>query len=171
MEVPEGPAFLKHLADRMKLSKKSGHTPYLLVLTSVLSLTPEVRVSICQSESWHEFSKYLHGLSVFERIHTLSAFLRTDSLAPGYKALARLIQAGYFSLVFTTNPDATLENALLAEGHAHDALHVFIVDGHNEKSIKAFLDDPPHTTGIIKLHGSLKEAILPASFPEILELL
>lgn len=170
MEVPEAPASLQHLANIIKLSKETGHRPYLLVLTSALSLTPEVRMAICRSESWHIFSEHIRHLSDSERIRTLAAFLRPDHLAPGYRALAHLIQADYFSLVFTANPGAELENALLAEGHAHDALHVFIVDGHNEKSITTFLDDPPRTAGIIKLHGSLKEAALPAGYPEILEL-
>jgi nucleoside phosphorylase len=151
----------------LKLCKQYEHIPYTLLLTSSISFTPEICREICHSENWNGCQAYLHGLGDEERLQVLTHFLRKDRLLSGYQALARLIKQGYFSTILTCNLDSWLEEALW---EIDCQPQVLIVSGHSDKHIATWLDNPPGGVCILKLHGSLKERSLPATFPHLWEL-
>jgi nucleoside phosphorylase len=153
---------LKRLAGMLRLRKQYQHRPYLLLLTSSISFTPDVRTRVCRSERWDDFQAYVRGLGASESIHVLMHVLQTNRRSAGYQALAHLITQGYFSLLLTANVDSFLEDALREAGCQP---LVLIVDGHNDRYIAASLENQSYDICILKLHGSLREGVLPTAFP------
>jgi len=88
----------------------------------------------------------------------------------GYRALARLIKEGHFSTILTTNIDSTLEDTLLEIGLQPTAFQTLIVGRHQDESIAKALESSRTGIRIIKLHGSLRECVLPKQFPDFFEL-
>ncbi|HEX3641707.1 MAG TPA: SIR2 family protein, partial [Ktedonobacteraceae bacterium] len=164
---------LKHLAKILERRKQAPSRPYNLLLTSALSLTPTMLQNICHSENWSVFHQYIHNLGQRDRLHALSPLLQTSQYSDGYRALARLITRQYFSTILTTNIDSALENALEAilaeEGLPSRSFQVLIPERDSDEYVVRALDDHTNGVRIVKLHGSLREGVIPITFPDFFE--
>src|SRR5947209_5881800 len=106
MEIPTA---LINLAESLKYAQ----LPYNLLLTSTISITPEVLKAICGSDQWDVFSAQLQKLGYTHRINRLKHYLDVPKNMNGYQSLVHIIEKKYFSLILTTNLDSTLEGILL----------------------------------------------------------
>jgi len=167
---PEIPQTLKKLAALLHLRQKQTMRAYNLLLTSDITFTPAVLRNICGSPGWSEFRTYIRTLGQSDQLALLSHYIDQQASLPGYRALARLIKNGYFSTILTTNLDSMLEDALLAEGVLPTRFQTLIVGRDNPEHIARSLDSNTNGVRIIKLHGSLREGVLPRQFPDIFEL-
>lgn len=167
---PEIPQTLKKLAAMLQLRQRQTTRAYNLLLTSDITLTPTALQNICGSSSWSEFRSYIRTLGQSDQLAVLSHYIDQQTYLPGYKALARLIKNGYFSTILTTNLDSMLEDALVEEGLRPTLLQTLIVGRDNPEHIARSLDNHTNGVRIIKLHGSLREGVLPRQFPDIFEL-
>ncbi len=165
----EPPTTLKTLANILKMRKQLSR-PYNLLLTSTISLTPEVLTNICNSDNWDSFRVYMHGLGNNDRIDVLTYHLGTKKDLDAYRTLVRLIKKGYFSTVLTANVDSTLEDALLENGLRPTAYQTLVVGRDKYEFIANALNSQPSDIRIIKLHGSLSDRIIPKYFPDFFEL-
>lgn len=161
---------LEKLANILRIRKKSS---YHLLLASTISFTPATLKRICGSEDWTDFRKFLQYLGPGSNDQK---YLLSDHLNPqnnpdlqgnleGYKSLARLIKDGYFSTILTTNLDSLLEDALDNIG-LRSAYQSFILGRDQEERIGSFLEGHAEKIRLIKLHGSLRESVLPTQFPD-----
>lgn len=162
----EGSEMVERLVVLLSLFK--GARPLTLLLSTYVPFTPEVRQDVCYSADWDVFRQYVQkDLGAGERIAFLTrAFQRHQPLS-GYQVLARLVKEGYFATVFTCGPDSYLEDHLSALGCYP---RVLTVGGHSAEHIVQILENPPAGPCVIKLHGSLREGVLPRTFPEVHEL-
>jgi len=165
MEIPTP---LRNLAQLLQVRKQQSK-PYNLLLTSAISLTPEVLTEICGSADWQKFRAYLRGLGPNDRLEMLNYHLRSDN-QESYRALVRLIKAGYFSTVLTTNLDSALEAAILEYQLQPPNYQTLVVGRDQDEYIAAALENQASTIRIVKLHGSLSDRVLPATFPDFFEL-
>lgn len=62
MDYDVSPA-IRQLANLIRTRRKAGDQPYTLLLGSSLSLTPEVRQAVCDSDDWEAFWTAIQGLS------------------------------------------------------------------------------------------------------------
>ncbi len=163
-------ANLKRLTTILEMRKKNAARPYHLLLTSELSLTPELLQQLCGSQDRAIFRRYMHELGPDDRLHALAPLLQGLQHRSGYRALARLISARYFSTILTTNIDSTLEDALIEEGLSPQSFQVFIPERDTDEYIVQALNEQSGRMRIIKLHGSLREGVIAATFPDFFEL-
>src|SRR5436305_426358 len=170
----ELPTTFKHLVKVLEMRKSMASKPYTLLLSSSVSLTPSVFQTICRASDWVAFRQYMHDLGPRDRLIALSALARTPQHCDGYRALARLILQGYFSIILTTNIDADLEQALMdalhVENHPSRSFQLLVLGRDTDEHIMEALDY--HTDGIcvIKLHGSLRDGVIPTAFPDFFTL-
>ena len=164
------PPSLTHLAATLKSQRRRSGVAYNLLLASTISLTPDVIKQICGVQGWANFSSYLHKRDKEhgDLIHLLTQHVGIHNNVEGYRALAHLIKEGYFSFstILTTNIDSTLEDMLLEVGLSPTAMQTFIVGNDKDDVIASALDEYHSNLHIIKLHGSLREGILPKQFPD-----
>lgn len=147
--------------------------PYHLLLTSSLSLTPQVRSQISGSEQWNAFRHYVHQFGRNDRLLALDPIEQANQHHSGYQALARLILKGYFSTILTTNIGSQLEQALeeaiLIEKRNPLSYKTLVVDRHTDEYIVQALDGRDRGIQIVKLHGSLHDQAVPSSFPDFFD--
>ncbi|HVB75591.1 MAG TPA: hypothetical protein VNE38_18745 [Ktedonobacteraceae bacterium] len=163
MEIPIA---LKNLAESLEDSKDT-QSPYNLLLTSTISLTPEVLKEICGSDQWGDFSTRLRRSAYNQRINLLERHLSGYQNENGYQSLVRLIEKGYFSTVLTTNLDSTLEDILSKSPSKHREL---VVGRDKNQHIVNALDSGVSEIRIIKLHGSLRDEVLSEAYPDYIDL-
>src|SRR5690349_15126388 len=101
------PRVLRNLVGLLQLRRQLGR-PSNLLLTSTISLTPNIIAAISGSSKWDVFRTYLQELGHNDRINVLTHYLNTRTSLEGYKALAHLIKDSYFSTILTTNLDSSL---------------------------------------------------------------
>src|SRR5436853_4799828 len=108
------PKALKNLVEALKLRKRHSSTPYNILLTSTISLTPGVIKHMSSSTSWETFCRRIYKLRANSRdlVKLLTEYVGIHNNLEGYRALAHLILEGYFATVLTTNIDSTLEDLL-----------------------------------------------------------
>ncbi len=161
------------LAKLMRERKEARGAPYILLLGSSLSLTPEVRRAVSESDDWTDFWQTISRRSVEERRAALREPLLQLGLQAGYDALARLLGAGYFGIVLTLNIDDALDNALrmLPAGE----YHIWVHGTDRAAEISAALDRAAPPVKVIKLRGDINIYELPLTpeasfeFPDELE--
>jgi nucleoside phosphorylase len=162
------------LAGILRLRKVPQSKPYNLLLSSALSLTPLLLQSACQTDDWDVFIQYLLSLGKNDRLNLLASLLQPAHLMVGYKALARLIVEGYFATILTTNIDSTLEDALddvlIEQGLRPHTIPTVILDRDADAHIVDVLERSTHQPCIVKLHGSLRERVIPEKFPDVFQL-
>jgi len=168
--VEEAPKALQQLADMLTVSKNYHTGLYHLLLTSTVSLTPEVLTSIFHVENCDALHTYLQSLGQNERLTMLTYGLSGRQLNEGYGALALLIKEGYFATILTANLDAQLENALLAQGLLPSAFQALVVGRDSYERIMAALEGRANTISIVKLNGHLDDRLVSPTFPDLLEL-
>ncbi len=149
------------LAKRMRAKRKAGSEPYVLVLgagasvTSGTGLARTVVERVVGSDDMAAFDEYLSGCSSDERFAILRDLVEGSSPSPGYRDLAELIRVGYFDLIFSTNFDPLLENAL-SDSALRRRDYVLLVHGVMEPSFVAdHLDNRVPRIKVLKLHGDL----------------
>lgn len=162
------PTTLKNLASILQLRKQSG-APYNLLLTSTISLTPEVLESITGSADWNVFCNLFRRLGNNDRIALMRHYLNQSNDPEGYGALTRLIKEGYFSTILTANLDSFLEDALPESGLRPDAYQTLVVDRDNDEHIATALESYRGGIRIVKLRGRLRDEVIPKAFPEFFE--
>jgi nucleoside phosphorylase len=166
------PRALKNLVEALKLRKRHPGTPYNILLTSTISLTPDVIKNVCSSTNWETFCRHIYKLKAnsHDLVKLLTKYVGIHNNIEGYRALARLILEGYFSTILTTNIDSTLEDLLLEAGLGPNLLQTLIVGYDREDDIiRALAGDLPGIC-IIKLHGSLREEVLHRQFPDAFDI-
>ena len=130
---------LTRLAHLLRARKEANNRPYYLFLSSSISLTPSLLRQVCDTDDWHKFCSYLSGLSLRDRLSILSLALHHTPPLEDYLPLARLILAGYFPTVLTTNIDSSLEDALdralIERGMRPHAFQTLIVDRDKDEDI------------------------------------
>ncbi|HEY5002743.1 MAG TPA: SIR2 family protein [Ktedonobacteraceae bacterium] len=166
--MDESPS-LNNLTHLLKLQKGQTDIAHNLLLASTISLTSNVVKQIYPSGNWANFSSYLHKREAKygDLISLLSRHIGIHNNVEGYRALAHLIKEGYFSTILTTNLDSTLEDMLLEVGMAPNAFQTLIVGYDADEAIVRALDGDARTICIIKLHGSLREGVIPKHFPDV----
>lgn len=161
-------AQIRSLAAMLQL-RKDNRSPFVLMLGAGASMSSGVPPTqsilqqlvdqygsdIAGGDLAARFDKLWKRSSRDERGMLLKPFLATLGLrpSPGYGALARLVQAGYFDLVVTFNFDDLVEQALEAAGFKDLKL---VLRGETEREeIPRLIRKPPARFTLFKLHGSL----------------
>lgn len=150
---------IRQLAALIRARREAGDRPYNLLLGSGLSLTPDVRQAVCDSDDWEAFWTMFRDLSATERRVLLTGPLAGLNLTAGYRCLAEIAQAGYFNIILTANLDDALDNALrtLPANECQILCH-----GHTStQEIVAALSRPAPRVKVIKLRGDVNAYRLP----------
>jgi hypothetical protein len=145
---------IQTLMQLMRDRKEQETFPYVLLLGSSLSLTPAVRSSLSGAEDWETFWKEMDRRSPTERRAWLKRPLDELGLEPGYQAMARLAEAGYFNLILTLNVDDTIDNALKTRLSASE-YHIWVRGQVSNHEIVAALDLPTPRLKVFKLRGDI----------------
>jgi len=159
----ELPTTLKVIEGSLKLRREMSN-PYNLLLTSSVSLTPEILNNICGSDEWHKFCAWMLQYGPEDRIGILKAHIHESPTLDGYHALAKLVESRYFSTIITTNVDSFLEDALLDRGVR--SFEKLVIPRDTDEYIANILEREPRGIRIVKLRGSLDDGIIPETFPE-----
>lgn len=152
---------ISDLAKIMRAKRESGSHPYMLVLgagasvSSGTSLNRAVVERVVGTYDLKAFDEYLDQCSDDERFAILRDLVEGTSPSKGYQCLAELIRAGYFNVIFSTNFDPLLEDAITGlQMRRRD--YVFLVHGVMEPGFIAdHLDNPIPRVKLLKLHGDL----------------
>lgn len=155
------PARIELLAELMRSRQEGGELPYVLVLGSGPSVTlgsssmKRVVKAVTSSNDLQRFYETLDGLSSLERYAILKKHFAKAGISSGYQCLAELIQKGFFDVIFTTNLDPFLENALVVGKLEASDFGVFVCGEQNCAKILGFLESARPRVKIVKLHGDV----------------
>lgn len=153
---------IQKLAELMQARQEYGEPPYVLLLGSSLSLTPAVRRAFAGTEDWEAFWGEMQCRAPMERKALLKKSLDVLGLDPGYQAVARLAEAGYFNIILTLNVDDALDNALrdlktLPASEYRIWVHGEVIS----QEIVTKLDRPMPRIKVVKLRGDINAHKLP----------
>jgi len=181
------PKQVEALARLMNIRRDGAEPPYVLVLGAGASLSSgcssgarvieDVVSQLSRKDvaalSWEEkiaeFYDLLDNLSPTERYTILKGHVVGQAPSPGYRHLAQLIKAGYFDIIFSTNFDVFLEDALSDAGLRARDFTVLIVNRENEEKIVQALGFPEPRVKLVKLHGDLPARIFAFTPEEIFQ--
>jgi hypothetical protein len=155
------PEKIELLAELTRSRQDSDELPYVLVLGSGPSVTlgsnsmKHVVKAIAGSHDLQKFYETLDGLSLLERYTILKKHLNGASVSPGYRRLADLVKKGFFDLIFTTNLDPFLENALTQGKFKSTDFEVFVCGEQSSAEIIGSLENAQPRVKIVKLHGDV----------------
>ncbi len=166
----EPSVMFKNLAQVLKLRRQASGRPYTLLLTSSLSLGPAMRRRISGLEYWVDFRDYLRQFAPHDRMLALQPLLQEPQHHTGYLALAQLIKQGYFGTILTTNIDSVLEDALFEVGFKPSDFQLIVVERYIDEYVVQALESSTALPRIVKLRGSLRDSIIPDTFPDVFEL-
>ncbi len=172
LAISASPA-IRQLAALIRARREVGDQPYTLLLGSSLSLTPEVRRAVCDSDDWGAFWTAMERLSAAERRALLAGPLGSLNLSAGYRCLAQLVQARYFDLVLTLNVDDALDESLRIMSARE--YHIFTHGQVPGTEIATALSRTHPRVKVVKLRGDINAYKLPLTpegqfeFPEELE--
>jgi len=150
---------ITQLAKMMRARRDAGVAPYTLLLGSSLSLTPAVRRAVCDSEDWETFWTAMEKMSPAERRAAFKGPLERLLLVEGYRALTRLLAAGYYEVVFTLNVDDTLDNALRVL--ETDEYRIWVHGEVDSAKLVAALEYREPRVKVLKLRGDINAHKLP----------
>lgn len=191
--MEEPPQELKTLAKLMYERKQAGENPFILLLGAGASVS-----SGCSSnrqlieEIVRDYSNG-HNLTWNERIEEfynildsnksnrhviMERYLAGRGISPGYIYLSELIRDGYFNIIFTTNFDPLLEDAVGYNMKTRE--FKLIIRGEiDDDRIEEILKFKTPRVKIVKLHGDLNAkifyikprdvSIFPKNFEDVLE--
>lgn len=162
---------LQRLARMMLSRHEKGLPPYTLLLPSSLSLTPALLHTLCGEAKWNRLPNELRSLGPADRLLYLQPLLDYKQHALGYSALTSLVRHGYIQTIITTNIDSELEDALAEEDFYLNRDYILLIPGRDQDDyIVQTLDAYHHGVRIIKLHGSLRDQVLPETYPVFFQL-
>ena len=148
--------------------KKGNELPYLLILGAGASLNSgassmqQTIQSIAGGNDYDKFCSNLDNLDSQSRYTILRPHLIGNKASDGYECLADLIKKGHFDIIFTTNLDTFLEDALVDAGlRMQQDFTISVVGRDIDEAIARQLYSPNPRIKIVKLHGDLST---PASF-------
>jgi hypothetical protein len=155
------PDKIKLLAELMRSRRESDEPPYVLILGSGPSVTlgggsmRQIVKAVASSGDLDEFYEVLHGLSPLERSLILRKHFAQANISSGYRSLAKLVKEGFFDILFTTNLDPFLENALAdSELEAAD-LKVLVCGEQSGAETMDILECAQPRVKVVKLHGDI----------------
>ncbi len=154
------PAKIELLAELMRTRRESGEPPYLLILGSGPSVTlgsnsmKRVVKAVAGSHDLQRFYEILDGLSLLERFTILKKHFAEAGISSGFRQLAELVRKGFFDVIFTTNLDPFLEDAL-TDGKMGAPDFEVLVCGEQNGRFAEILESMQPRVKIVKLHGDL----------------
>jgi hypothetical protein len=166
---------IKRLANLMRQRKAAGEAPYVLVLGAGATLSSGCRAmsAVVQAVVGHydlkQFFEIMDTLSETERYTRLQAFFQEPYPSPGYRYLAKLVKAGYFDVILSTNFDFLLENAFTEVGLKAEDVEVLVNGRESEAYILKALERRTPRIKLLKLHGDLKARNMAFTPEEIFE--
>jgi hypothetical protein len=166
---------IRRLANLMRDRKAAGQPPYVLVLGAGATLSSGCRAmsAVVQAVVGHydlkRFFEIMDTLSETERYARLQAFFQEPYPSPGYHYLARLVKAGYFDVILSTNFDFLLENAFTEAGLKAEDVEVLVNGRESEDYILKALERRTPRIKLLKLHGDLKARNMAFTPKEIFE--
>ncbi|MBC8249083.1 MAG: CHAT domain-containing protein, partial [Anaerolineales bacterium] len=181
------PKQIEALTRLMNIRRDTAEPPYVLVLGAGASLSSgcssgariieDVVGQLSRKDvaalSWEEkiteFYDLLDNLSPTERYTILKSHVVGQSPSPGYRHLAQLIKAGYFDIIFSTNFDVFLEDALSDAGLRARDFTVLIGGRESEEEIVRVLGFSEPRVKLVKLHGDLPARIFAFTPEEIFQ--
>ena len=181
------PKQIEALTRLMNIRRDTAEPPYVLVLGAGASLSSgcssgariieDVVGQLSRKDvaalSWEEkiteFYDLLDNLSPTERYTILKSHVVGQSPSPGYRHLAQLIKAGYFDIIFSTNFDVFLEDALSDAGLRARGFTVLIGSRESEEEIVRVLGFSEPRVKLVKLHGDLPARIFAFTPEEIFQ--
>ncbi len=166
IESPEADK-ISELARLMKSGLASREYPHVLVLGTGVMLSDHIRDMGFQDTV--TFYKNLDAHNAAYRFPVLSDMFKKLSPSRGYFALAKLIKAGYFDLILTTNFDTLLEDALVKAGVRTSDFKVLINGETPEDQILHLVKQPTPRIKILKLHGDLNARVFAFTPQEVAE--
>lgn len=158
--------------------RKMGHeAPYILLLgagasidsgsysmQSIISDIAEKQGKLPkdapESEKLQAFYDIIKNMSNDNRYSILKHYFEGRTPSSGYQYLAKLIKSRYFKLIFTTNFDTFLEDALYDISLRTCDFQTLICGKDMADSISKIAAQPTPQIKIIKLHGDLNARIL-----------
>ena len=111
--------------------------------------------SISNSEDLEKYYQMLDGFSPKERYLLLKEHFTGAKLSSGYRALAELVEQGYFTFIFTTNADPFIERSLMRDQDRTLMSEVLICGQQNIQDTLERLASPVPPVKIVKLHGDV----------------
>ena len=155
------PARIELLAELMRSRRESGELPYVLIVGSGPSVTlgsnsmKHVVKSVAGNYDLQRFYETLDGLSLLERYAILKKHFGAAGISPGYRRLEEMVEKGFFDLIFTTNFDPFLEDALTEGKLEATDFKVFVCGEQSSAEMIDFVESAQPRVKIIKLHGDV----------------
>lgn len=187
------PVSVSRLAKQMLLRRNSGDKPYLLFLGAGISVSAgisnmnqiidrflidfgevsDVDLNEMDMDSrFSMFAKKMANLSQNDRYYWLLEGFKDVKPSAGYRRLTRLIEHGFFDVIFTTNWDSLLDKSLNSSKKmiTRRDFRFYVIGVHqNDFVIRSFqrFEKPP--VKVLKLHGELESRIVDVVPNEISE--
>lgn len=177
------------LVNQMVRIKKGGTPPYALVIGSDAAPAPfeTIETSVLREagykdgqiaddpvdraeqfkQAWRQLAMDVRFNILYEGYEPLPAGIRYGQVVMGYRGIARLCQAGYIDVIFTTNVDTMLEDALISIGLTPRHWSVFVNGKDDLEKIRQGLAHDVPRVKIIKLHGDLFTRVLAFTDDEV----
>lgn len=133
-------------------SVESGAPYFGKIMDDVISAYGE-KAGLTKTNRLSEFYNTLDNLSSNERHIVFSHYFRNIAPSEGYIKLATLVRLGYFKVIFTTNFDTLLEDALIKIQASHQDNKILIVGESEIDKITQAIKASSSSVKIIKLHG------------------
>jgi hypothetical protein len=171
----------------MQDRKQRQDSPYVLVLGAGASLSSgassanQVIAGVIAAHSskdagsltWDqqiaEFYRILDARSPDERYAILKPHFEGKAPSEGYRALARLAQAGYLELILSTNYDTFLEDALSDAGLRRRDFDLLINGVDDQDQMLRQLSRRVPALKVVKLHGDLHSRLFAFTPAEIFQ--
>jgi NAD-dependent SIR2 family protein deacetylase len=175
---------INQLAQQMHARKEQGEKPYVLFLGAGVSISSGVsdmdrliknflidssvvsEDKIDEIDTEKRFEKFvaaMENLDEIDRYTWLKKGFENRIPSPGYGALTRLIEEGYFDLILTTNWDEFLDSGLENSKRLKDGQDFRIYvrgTGDNDFIIRSLKVFSAPRIKVLKLHGELESRVI-----------
>jgi eukaryotic-like serine/threonine-protein kinase len=125
--------------------------------------------AVAGTDDYSQFCQAMKALSEDERNSKLRAPLLEAEIPSGYLALARLIDAGWFRCILTTNVDTFLERALAQVDIPSSSIRTLVVGETSLANILGSLAEPSLGVTVLKLCGDAQSSKFVLSGDEALK--
>jgi hypothetical protein len=156
---------IKKLARLMFFKRQHTESPYVLTLGTTALFVRIVSAVISDSEPGLDLS----SLSKDERYNLLKGYLGKEKPPEGYLHLAELVKEAYFNLIFSTNFDSFLEDALASVGLRSELNILINRSRHDKDQIKEALSHTSPRVKVVKIRGNFQDRVFALTSREVLE--